>query len=243
MFHISKTNWVEILLQEKEEGGGGAEKYLTFLFPGREGGGVGRAGVHPLFLEGTAESTWKFWSTTSRKRVANKIGSIFRFIFVFTKEERQQLSDFKVQRRGDRYETKSAYAGDFKLSMTDATYPFQVVIKIREQLRANRIDKVPHGIQLCDERCIRLQVRLSHHQSRSPAFPGALSFSFSSKASFTLIQYKIQAWCPDWKWYYGVFWALSWKLGLLSGTAAHYLFSKKRKKVGADCNKYYQVLR
>ena len=113
MFHISKTNWVEILLQEKEEGGGGAEKYLTFLFPGREGGGVGRAGVHPLFLEGTAESTWKFWSTTSRKRVANKIGSIFRFIFVFTKEERQQLSDFKVQRRGDRYETKSAYAGDF----------------------------------------------------------------------------------------------------------------------------------
>ena len=41
----------------------------------------------------------------------------------------------------------------FKLSMTDATYPFQVVIKIREQLPANRIDKVPHVVQLCSPGC------------------------------------------------------------------------------------------
>ena len=47
---------------------------------------------------GKIESTWRIWSTTNRKREENKIGSMFRFIFVFTKEEQQQLSDFKVQR-------------------------------------------------------------------------------------------------------------------------------------------------
>ena len=92
----------------------------------------------------------------------------------------------------------------FKLSMTDATYPFQVVIKIREQLPANRIDKVPHVVQLCSPGCqgrypnhVGLSRFLSFFQEHLLFASDIITLECFLKNLLSLVQLKDEMWCPD----------------------------------------------